>query len=1060
MVRIVHISDIHFDENYSTDIKKFILNPLVNDLKKYNAAKKIDLLLISGDLINKGAGTNDPIITFLEFEEAVINPILKAINLTNNSCFFVPGNHDIVRTLDSKFIEKGIDASLTNIESINQYIDANFRSCISEVDGIKRLAPFKEYEANFYQNYDEPFSLTNFGSSFIKTVNDTKIGITCFNSAWRSYDSSFDKGKLLLGERQITTSMEFIKNTDIKIAIIHHPLDWFHDVEKPYIKSFIDRDYDMLFCGHVHEGNSLLKITDLYNSIAISVAPANWEYGIRCNNSNFSNGYAIVDYEADLEITIHNRIYSYTKDSFVPNVNVGNESGKQILNVGNSIVKQKQSRKFQISKTIKDIHFPSLNEHLLSYHTETCAPKEINKLFVFPRLISKVNYDDINTPDEYVTKIEDVCSCEENIILLGTKESGKTIILDKLLINFTENIVKNHKIPVYFKFTDIQSRIETLVSKYLNVPILDINSFLVEERVVLLIDDVFFDKTSSPKLTKIEKFLNKYKNVSVIMTSMQRIYKDLPIELLEYPYFADFKKLHISEFKTKEIKQLINNWFSSSEKQSTPPKFRKILKTFLALNLPRTPLALSMFLWIIEQQENYKPINKAAMLENYIQNLFKKQKVTVFAGEFDYQNKERLLADIALEMYKSIKDHYCLDKTDLLMFIKKYLEIKKFNFDESSILSHFLNVGVLFEEKQKEKSCISFQFNCFFEYFLAKKMEFDSSFLDSVLLEDNFLKFVNEIDYYTGLKRDQIKLLEILLSRMNNEYKGLLTYIGELQHGFDTSFMSNSQKTHQDTLDLDIEKITEKDKPTENELDEIQDEALDALPVEDRGAKKNDVINPLTRLDKLWEVTAKVLKNTEEIDKPNFKYVGLKQVILCGMAFSCLYKYFLVQQLTKNSDNLYPKTIENIMLLDKFMPIVCQTLLYSFVGTGKLSLVLEEKIDKELNDPNISDYEKFISVFLLSDITTTLEEKNYSQIKNLIRVAKNTYIYELMILKILSYYILRSNTKESDIILLNLLSDLNIKLKKGNKIMHKGQIIEHYKQMKIDIKKNPEENDF
>ena len=60
---------------------------------------------------------------------------------------------------------------------------------------------------------------------------------------------------------------------------------------------------------------------------------------------------------------------------------------------------------------------------------------------------------------------------------------------------------------------------------------------------------------------------------------------------------------------------------------NTPQKLDKLLDILMALNLPRSPLAISMFLWIIEFQENYKPVNHATMLENFIERLFQKPKL-------------------------------------------------------------------------------------------------------------------------------------------------------------------------------------------------------------------------------------------------------------------------------------------------------------------------------------------------------------------------------------------------------------------------------------------------
>lgn len=1042
MIRILHLSDIHYDFSMSLDFKSFIMEPLMHDLANYKKERDFDLLIISGDLINKGGNKEDITITFLDFEEKFILPLLKVLDLSKDECFFVPGNHDIDRTLDDDITETGMEHYLGSVNIINQYIDANREKKIKDIlPGMRRIIPYKEFERQFYLKYNEKHRLTNFESLFIKNINGLKVGISCFNSSWRCYDSTKDKGKIILGERQIINSTDFMKDLDVKIALMHHPLDWFNDIEKKYMDSFIKSDYDLLFCGHTHQGSSCSETSGVYGNILISRAPANWQYSIRESSIDYLNGYSIVDYEYENEcITVHNRMLSYEHKKYVPNVHLGTDDGIKHFKIWSPEDKHKRLRKFEIARAIDDIYIPLLNEDLLSYRTETCAPKSIDELFICPSLVKRINLEE--DKETCIDSIEELCSMDENIILLGTKESGKTMLLDKLLILFARDISKYQKIPVLIKFNSIQNRIETLVAQYLKVKIKEVEKFLKEQRVVLLLDDVSFDRGNEYTLSTLKKFIETYEKTSVIITSFCRTNKKIPIPLIENAFFCSFQIMYISEFKTKEIRQLIQKWFANKKESSLIPKVGKILNTFMALNLPRTPLAVSMFLWIIEQQEDYKPVNQAAMLENYIQNLFKKQRRAVLSSDFDYKNKEWLLSEIAYNMYRNNHEQYYIAKNDLIGFITEYLKDKKFSFDSTKILNDFLKAGILFEENKENEYIITFQFNCFFEYFLTKKMEFDRGFREFVLNEGNFLKFVNEIDYYTALKRDQIDILEDLLSRLDGGFNELEKIIQKLPNGYDTLFLTKDDSIFDD---INIEKITEKGKPTQKELDELQDEALEKYPMENKVCKKEDALDPLEKLDKLWELTAKVLKNTEEIKKGDLKAEGIKKVITSGQALSCLYKSYIVKQLLTNKNKLSPQVTENMELLTIFMPLVCESVLYTFVGTGKLSVVLEEKIKAEINNLEISDYEKFVSVFLLADIKLDCNE--LVGVKDLIRQTRHTYIYDLILFKLLSYYLLRSKNKETDEKLLNILADVQIKCKHKNK-SQKGEIIMSYKKLK------------
>ena len=53
-MRIIHISDFHFDFHKLEDFKNYVITPLITDIIKANKEKKIDLIAFSEDLVEKG----------------------------------------------------------------------------------------------------------------------------------------------------------------------------------------------------------------------------------------------------------------------------------------------------------------------------------------------------------------------------------------------------------------------------------------------------------------------------------------------------------------------------------------------------------------------------------------------------------------------------------------------------------------------------------------------------------------------------------------------------------------------------------------------------------------------------------------------------------------------------------------------------------------------------------------------------------------------------------------------------------------------------------------------
>ena len=88
-----------------------------------------------------------------------------------------------------------------------------------------------------------------------------------------------------------------------------------------------------------------------------------------------------------------------------------------------------------------------------------------------------------------------------------------------------------------------------------------------------------------------------------------------------------FERLELKQFKAKQIKTLIQKWFPNSPQYETPKKMNTLINAFMSLNLPRTPFAVSMFLWIIERQQTYRPQNNATLIEKFIEEILDKKNI-------------------------------------------------------------------------------------------------------------------------------------------------------------------------------------------------------------------------------------------------------------------------------------------------------------------------------------------------------------------------------------------------------------------------------------------------
>ncbi|RYE47284.1 MAG: metallophosphoesterase, partial [Sphingobacteriales bacterium] len=99
-MRIVQLSDIHLSSANITDLRNYFLTALVADLKVFHSETHIDVILFTGDLVDKGGESlvdktkKNPDSCYQAFISEVINPIKSALQLENDQLLAVPGNHD------------------------------------------------------------------------------------------------------------------------------------------------------------------------------------------------------------------------------------------------------------------------------------------------------------------------------------------------------------------------------------------------------------------------------------------------------------------------------------------------------------------------------------------------------------------------------------------------------------------------------------------------------------------------------------------------------------------------------------------------------------------------------------------------------------------------------------------------------------------------------------------------------------------------------------------------------------------------------------------------------
>ena len=292
LYQILHLTDLHWDDETGED-QKLVIRKFEADLKTIVVDKNIDVVIFSGDLVAKGQFADG----FLHAKRELFEPMQTLFGLSNNDILICPGNHDVDRSIaqSQTYLEAGLKAELQDSQSLNRHVDRYFTAPPARDDASLRLANYFDFtRAHFNKN----LSLTSsYVDCVIKKANFGEIGFALFNSAWRSTGAGeVERNQMLLAERAVDKAAEQLKACDLKIAVMHHPLEWLAPWNQKSVRNPLFVNFDLVLFGHVHETMPTLAANTIGECLFA-------QGGALYLHREYYNGYQIVDISVDGAVT-------------------------------------------------------------------------------------------------------------------------------------------------------------------------------------------------------------------------------------------------------------------------------------------------------------------------------------------------------------------------------------------------------------------------------------------------------------------------------------------------------------------------------------------------------------------------------------------------------------------------------------------------------------------------------------------------------------------------------------------------------------------------------------
>ena len=1046
-MRLIQLSDIHLSKDNITNLKNFYLEALKKDLKQFHDNKPVDLILLTGDLIDKGGDSFFPENGYDVFERDFLTPIIKELGISKQNILFIPGNHDIDRNAIDSIYESGLIGALNSIESVNQHLEEHKEKFSFS---NQRIQKFKEFEKNYHLE-TENYYFTNFESTFIYQYGEHKIGFLLMNDSWRC-SSALKQENHYVGINQFFNAKSIFENhnTTLNVVLFHHPLDILNEDESSEIKNIIQKyNFEIVLCGHTHKSNSFGSHGINGNAFFLNAKSA--FNNPREELTKYQPGYHVIDINTDnLDLICNYRTYIHTRFEFDKDTNSAKNGIHQEKLIARGD-KKKYYDLYELAHKTSQSHIDDFNNALVIFKTDTIAPKDVNSLFVLPKLTEKPmtlgGIDDVKT-----YSIEELILHEKNILLFGARESGKTTLVNKISIECSNLFSKFKKLPVVIDYKNLdKDDVPTLIKRYLNETKDKVSELLINGQILLLLDNVAEGEKYKYAKKHLNNFISLYSSTKIIAATSENF-----DELLQSEN-SIITKLHLKPIFIglvggSEFRELATKWFNTKDEDWHRNNIEKLIKVFEILKIPRTFFSISLFLWIIEKQENFKPVNKNYLLNKFLQFILEGLALDeAKSGSFNFERKKEILSEIALKMHKKGEEleYYSLTKDEIITVITDYFNKNQRPNNAEEVFTIFFDKGIFKTDTFNEK--ISFRFESFFKFFLSLNIETNQEFKETVFSDENILSFIDELDYYSARNQNEKSTLEHTKNLLIKSFEELDTFIDDDTDKYfpKNAFMLNKIDTNKFYPDI------KKSKLTDEEINDVLDNQMSLLPVED-SSKVKQKYDYKTHFPLTLELAARILKNAENIQNPQLINDTLDLIIKKSAKYGVFLQSLSVEYCKKQTEEESPVPPEMLVSLT---PMVNQIILLDWIGTDFLQIPLQKKLDGYIAQNKIKpkhEYEHFLTNFIYAD----LKLNNYPHYTNLaIKYLKNKYFAELYFFKILITYMMRPERS-------NLLPDLEgqmIKLlgiargltkEQAKKAVEKGireRKNEMQKQLKIDL---------
>lgn len=933
-IGIIHISDLHLKTSEVDFLSKITRN-IIEDLQRLMIRFdfKCEIVVFSGDIVD--AGENSEKVYDAVYNSVCI-PLREILQIKSNNFISIPGNHDIDRSKIDEIFHDGLYSKLKSDGLDNLNFD--------NVNITNKLLNYFAFEKKL-SDVKTPYIV----HTQIISFSDFSIGVTKINTAWSlSTKDQFDRKNIWIPKSLLEESFDKVKKSKIKICIMHHPTDWINDDNYSKIENKIDK-YDIVLIGHKHYGSA--------KSISTSNAISRHFMAPRLGPITGESGYSIFVLDSDNEsLGILHRKYNEKREQFINDSDFGDDEYiKQDLNFHDITI----AKVYNVFSETKHSFFKSLSKLFIAAHIIE-KDKDFEEYFVLPR-IQLIDQEPSNKKTESSPSqcISDILYSDNPVVILGYKQSGKTMFIHYLAKKFFELKRSLSKYPIIIDFAEkskvtkddflkaAKNFIEDYSGENFSISKSTISELIENGRFVFIIDNCDSNEVNE-SLKSIIKLFYKCK---FIITRNEKMGYFVNEDILPSDYDFEnikFEKYNIMYMTKGDIRELSEKYISSE--RCDDELLDRIVKDIDSIGMTRTPFNVSLIIYIYSIINQYNPINQTKVIEQFMESILEKLNPSEqLSGTFDFQDKESFLSYLAYENWKNGSFSISISKFE--KFLEDYHHKRSYLIKDTKFDEIFFDKLILV----KYRGNVCFRLKFMQQYYLAKYALINEVFYEKMLIDEEFVNFDEEIKYVSGLKRDDARLINVFKNKLDKISEGF----GDTTALFNTDDIDVNffGKSYEDLLNV-IEE--QKALPT-SEKDQLTDLQPNQNGYNPSESNKIEINSDLEKLGILIDILGTITKNCNTIPDKNLKISAIESFIHSSMKLWGEMKVISMEIFKAiNTDRLIKSMLEKDMdnnaireQLDDIIhemknavtlvtPIAIESFMFQSIGSTKLGLLFQE----------------------------------------------------------------------------------------------------------------------